>query len=109
MKDSTAARSVSRRRARTARETRRASVAAPGPRLRAANTTADRAIDTLLLFSDEKPNWSAAEIAARFDMPRSTVYRYLNTLHTYALIVEDADGGFQLGPRIFPLARIAKA
>ena len=109
MKDSTAARSVSRRRARTARETRRASVAAPGPRLRAANTTADRAIDTLLLFSDEKPNWSAAEIAARFDMPRSTVYRYLNSLRSYALIVEDADGGFQLGPRIFPLARIAKA
>lgn len=75
----------------------------------AANSTADRAIDILLLFTDNQPLWSAAEIAAHFRMPRSTTYRYLNSLRSYALIVEDDRGGYCLGPRIFPLARVAKA
>lgn len=109
MKNSTATRSASRRRIRNAHDTPGASAAAPGPKLGAANATADRAIDTLLLFSEEKPSWTAAEIAAHFDMPRSTAYRYINSLRGYALIVEHANGGFHLGPRIFPLARIARA
>ncbi len=75
----------------------------------AANSTADRAIDILLIFSVERPVWSAIEIAARFDMPRSTTYRYINSLRAYALIVEDESGGYRLGPKIFPLARVAKA
>lgn len=79
------------------------------PKLGAANSTADRAIDILLVFSEERPVWSAAEIAARFAMPRSTTYRYINSLRSYALIVEDKSGGYHLGPKIFPLARIAKA
>jgi DNA-binding IclR family transcriptional regulator len=75
----------------------------------AANSTADRAIDIMLLFTDDKPLWSAAESAGHFHMPRSTTYRYLNSLRSYALIVEDDRGGYCLGPRIFPLARVAKA
>ena len=73
-----------------------------------ANSTADRAIDILLLFTDDRPTWSASEIAAHFAMPRSTTYRYLNSLRAYALIIEDERGGFRLGPRIFPLARVAR-
>lgn len=88
----------------------RADLNAPsGPKLGAANSTADRAIDILLVFSEERPVWSAAEIAAHFAMPRSTTYRYINSLRSYALIVEDESGGFHLGPKIFPLARVAKA
>jgi DNA-binding IclR family transcriptional regulator len=79
------------------------------PRSGAANATADRAIDILLLFSEDKPAWSTAEIAQHFGMPRSTTYRYLSSLRSYGLIVEDASGGYRLGPRIFPLARVAKA
>ena len=41
-----------------------------------------------------------AEIAAHFDMPRSTIYRYLVSLRSYALIVEDDKGGYRLGPKI---------
>jgi DNA-binding IclR family transcriptional regulator len=74
-----------------------------------ANATAERAIDILLMFTDERPAWTAAEIAAHLDMPRSTTYRYLNTLRSCALLVEDERGGFRLGPRIFSLARIARA
>ena len=75
----------------------------------AANSTADRAIDILLLFTDDNPTWSATDVAAHLGMPRSTTYRYLNSLRTYALIVEDGQNGFRLGPRLFPLARVAKA
>lgn len=75
----------------------------------AANSTADRAIDILLLFTEDHPVWSASDIAAHFGMPRSTTYRYLNSLRAYALVVEDEKSGFRLGPRIFPLARVAKA
>lgn len=74
----------------------------------AANSTADRAIDILLMFSEQHPVLSIAEISAQFNMPRTTTYRYLNSLRSYALIVEDLSGGFRLGPRIFPLARIAR-
>lgn len=75
----------------------------------AANSTADRAIDILLLFTDDKPFWSANEIAAHFGMPKTTVYRYVNSLRSYALIEEDGNNGFRLGPGVFPLARTAKS
>ena len=87
---------------------RRVGDASEGP-AGAANSTADRAIDILMAFSEDKPVWSTAEIAEHFSMPRSTTYRYLNSLRSYALIVEDRNGGYRLGPRIFPLARVAKA
>jgi DNA-binding IclR family transcriptional regulator len=74
----------------------------------AANSTADRAIDILLMFSEERPILTVAEISAHFGMPRTTTYRYLNSLRSYALIEEEPSGGCRLGPRIFPLARIAK-
>ena len=113
-KQATKARQEAKPTARTVTKSR------PGARLKsddnasdtpigAANSTADRAIDIMLLFSDDKAVWSAAEIAAHFRMPRSTTYRYLNSLRSYALIVEDDRGGYCLGPRIFPLARVAKA
>jgi AraC-like DNA-binding protein len=79
------------------------------PKAGAANSTADRAIDILLLFSEDRPVWSVAEISEHFGMPRTTTYRYISSLRSYALIVEDASGGYRLGPKIFPLARVAKA
>lgn len=74
-----------------------------------ANTTAAKAIDLLLLFTEERPAWTAQEMAQAFGMPRSTVYRYLNSLRGHGLLVEDETGGFRLGPRIFSLARVARA
>ncbi len=75
----------------------------------AANSTADRAIEILLLFSREKPDWSLAEISERFQMPRSTTYRYLSSLRAHALIVQDAHGRLSLGPRLPHMAQIARA
>lgn len=73
------------------------------------NTTADRAIDVLLLFDLSTPVLSAGEIGERLSMSRSTTYRYLQSLRASNLLEEDtARGGFRLGPRVFELARIAR-
>lgn len=73
-----------------------------------ANSTADRAIDILMLFSQEKPVWSPQEISSHFDMPRSTTYRYLTSLRSNALIVQDGRGSFSLGPRLLHMAQVAR-
>jgi DNA-binding IclR family transcriptional regulator len=73
-----------------------------------ANSTADRAIEILLMFDDLRPVITAAEVAERFKMPRSTTYRYLTSLRAQGLLVEAGDAGFRLGHRILALARIAR-
>lgn len=51
--------------------------------------------------------WSGAEISEQLGVARSTGYRYLSSLVQSGFIAE-GDGGFQLGPRIFQLARVAR-
>lgn len=73
------------------------------------NTTADRTVDVLLLFDEKRPVLTAAEVSRLLAMPRSTTYRYLQTLRSSGLVEEDLTrGGFRLGPRIFQLARVAR-
>lgn len=73
------------------------------------NATADRAIDLLLLFSEEQPVLTAEEVSERLGMPRSTTYRYLQSLRSYGLVEEnEVSGGFRLGPSVFKLARAAR-
>ena len=80
----------------------------PGSKYRERNSTADRALDILLLFRDDKLVWTGAEIADQLGVARSTGYRYLQSL-VAAGFVEDGPGGFRLGPRIFDLARLARS
>lgn len=74
-----------------------------------ANSTADRAIEILLAFDASHPVWTPTALAQHLDMPRSTIYRYFNSLKHYGLIVEDREGGFQLSAKIVELARVAKS
>lgn len=78
------------------------------PRPGSANSTADRALDVLLSFTEERPNSSVSEMANFLGMARSTLYRYLNSLREYGLVVEDESGRYRLGPRILQLARVAR-
>jgi len=72
------------------------------------NATADRAIDVLLLFTEQHPVLTAEEVSERLGMPRSTTYRYLQSLRSYGLVEEnDSSGGFRLGALVFRLARAA--
>jgi DNA-binding IclR family transcriptional regulator len=80
----------------------------PRPSGTGANSTADRAIEILLLFTQDKPVWTHQEISAHFEMPRSTTYRYLTSLRSNALIVQDGRGSFSLGPRLLHMAQVAR-
>jgi DNA-binding IclR family transcriptional regulator len=71
------------------------------------NSTADRALDILQLFSDDKLVWSGAQIAEQIGVARSTGYRYLKGLVGSGFL-EECDGGFRLGPQVFELARLAR-
>lgn len=71
------------------------------------NQTADRAIQLLLLYCEGLTVLSAASVAEKLGMSRSTTYRYLQSLRDAGLLEEDP-AGFRLGPRIFQLAGIAR-
>ena len=61
-----------------------------------------------MLFNEDKFVWTGAEIADHIGVARSTGYRYLQSL-AQAGFIEETIGGFRLGPRIFELARLARA
>ena len=82
-------------------------------------STADRLLEILDLFTLDRPDWSVDEAADQFGMPRSTVYRYFNSLSRAGLIATVGDGTYILGPSIIrydrqlrltdPLVRSARA
>ncbi|MCX4904669.1 IclR family transcriptional regulator [Streptomyces sp. NBC_00878] len=72
------------------------------------NSTADRALDILLLFDDNRLVISGQEVATRLGVARSTAYRYLQSLVGSGFIEEQQPTGYRLGPRVFELARLAR-
>ncbi len=83
-------------------------ISSPNSGYRERNTTADRALDILLMFDERHLVLTAAEVAANLAVGRSTAYRYLQSL-TQTGFLEDADGsGYRLGSRVMELARLAR-
>lgn len=72
------------------------------------NSTADRALMILTLFSDTKSAVAATEVAEHLGVTRSTAYRYLQTLVGSGFLQEHPGSGFRLGVRVLELARIAR-
>ncbi|MFI6521443.1 IclR family transcriptional regulator [Spirillospora sp. NPDC050679] len=72
------------------------------------NSTADRALDILLLFDDSRLVLGGQEIADRLGVARSTAYRYLQSLLASGLVEETSPAGYRLGPQVFELARLAR-
>jgi DNA-binding IclR family transcriptional regulator len=72
------------------------------------NSTAERALTILDMFSDTQLALSAADIAAELGTSRSTAYRYVQSLVTSGFLEESAPAGFRLGMRILELARLAR-
>lgn len=79
-----------------------------GSAYRERNSTADRALDILGMFSESRLSISAADLAAEFRVARSTAYRYLQTLTASGFVEEDPRGGYRLGLRVFELSRLAR-
>jgi len=82
--------------------------ASPTTGYRERNSTADRALDILGMFSDDLPVVTAAQVAARLGVARSTGYRYIQTLIANRYLEEAPGGGFRLGLRLLELARLAR-
>jgi DNA-binding IclR family transcriptional regulator len=71
------------------------------------NSTADRALDILLMFNDDQLTLSAVEVNERLGVARSTAYRYLQSL-TQSGFLEGSESGYRLGRRVMELARLAR-
>lgn len=78
------------------------------PSYRDGNSTADRALTVLQLFSYAHTRISATEVADHLGSSRTTAYRYLQTLVGAGFLAEDAASGFRLGPRVMELAAVAR-
>lgn len=72
------------------------------------NSTADRALTILQMFSEGRARIGASEIAEHLGVSRSTAYRYAQTLVKSEFLVEESGNGFRLGPKVMELARIAR-
>ncbi|MBD3007600.1 IclR family transcriptional regulator [Streptomyces sp. 5-10] len=72
------------------------------------NSTADRALDILGMFSESKLSVSGQEVATALGAARSTAYRYVQSLVQSGFLEEDPGGGFRLGLRVLELARLAR-
>jgi DNA-binding IclR family transcriptional regulator len=72
------------------------------------NSTADRALDILMMFSETQPVISGTAVAERLGVARSTAYRYLQSLVSTRFLEEAPGGGFRLGLRVLEIARLAR-
>ncbi|MFC0039054.1 IclR family transcriptional regulator [Actinomadura rayongensis] len=72
------------------------------------NSTAERALDILQLFDDDRLVVGGQEVADALGVARSTAYRYLQSLSAAGFIEEHRPAGYRLGPRVFELARLAR-
>ncbi|NRQ32183.1 IclR family transcriptional regulator [Nonomuraea sp. NN258] len=75
---------------------------------RGRNSTADRALDILALFGDDRLVLGGQEVAEQLGVARSTAYRYLQSLAGSGFVEEARPAGYRLGPRVFELARLAR-
>jgi DNA-binding IclR family transcriptional regulator len=75
---------------------------------RDSNSSADRALEILMLFDEERLTLTGADVVTRLGIGRSTAYRYLQSLAATGFL-EEAGGraGYRLGARVLQLARLA--
>jgi DNA-binding IclR family transcriptional regulator len=62
----------------------------------------ERGLRLLQLFDRQHTSWSAPDIARELDVPRSTVFRIIQTLELLGFI-ERSEGVYRLGPAVLRL------
>ncbi|MFF4658527.1 IclR family transcriptional regulator [Streptomyces sp. NPDC001381] len=87
---------------------RRSGEASPAGAYRERNSTADRALDILMMFGERELVVSATAVAGRLGVARSTAYRYFQSLVSSRFLEEAPGGGFRLGLRVMEIARLAR-
>src|SRR5690554_6424527 len=64
----------------------------------------DRMMEVLSLLEKRTNGASIRELVDFLDLPRTTVYRILNTLQFHDIVRRNPDGTYRLGPRLLALA-----
>ncbi len=64
----------------------------------------DRMMEVLSLLEKRSNGASIRELVDFLDLPRTTVYRILNTLQFHDIVRRNPDGTYRLGPRLLALA-----
>jgi DNA-binding IclR family transcriptional regulator len=75
------------------------------PRQRRSESSGDRLLSVLELFSDDQPAWTAEEAAQRLQTSVPTAYRYFKSLAKVGLIDPSSRAGYTLGPAIIEMDR----
>ncbi len=75
------------------------------PRPRRAESSGDRLLSVLELFSDDQPTWTVEEAAQRLQTSVPTAYRYFKSLAKVGLISPGSRSGYTLGPAIIEMDR----
>ena len=68
----------------------------------------ERTIDMLALFERQPDGSTIRNLTRELGLPRSTVYRILNTLLAHKIVRRTSSGVFSLGPRLVALAARVK-
>jgi DNA-binding IclR family transcriptional regulator len=72
--------------------------------------TVNRALDVLLRFDEEHPEWSVAELSQALGLHRSIVYRVLRTFEQRGVVTRSHPGGrYRLGLKLVELANVVLA
>ncbi len=64
----------------------------------------DRMMDVLLLLERRGNGATIRDLVDQLSLPRTTVYRILNTLQFHDMVRRSAEGSYRLGPRLLALA-----
>ena len=64
----------------------------------------DRMMDVLFLLEKRQNGATIRDLVDHLDLPRTTVYRILNTLQFHDMVRRSSDGSYRLGPRLLALA-----
>lgn len=68
-------------------------------------SSGDRLLSVLELFSDEQPAWTVEDAAQRLETSVATAYRYFRSLAKVGLISQSDGANYTLGPAIIELDR----
>jgi DNA-binding IclR family transcriptional regulator len=71
------------------------------------NSTADRALAILDLYTEARSVLTATQVSEHLGVARSTAYRYLQSL-VQARYLAETPGGYSLGLKVLELARVAR-
>ncbi|PZW44828.1 IclR family transcriptional regulator [Humitalea rosea] len=72
------------------------------------DSSLERMLGLLDLFTEDRPSWSVEEICDHLSMSQATGYRYLKLLSRTGLLAPAEGSAFILGPRIVQLDRLMR-